>query len=329
MTLIRSKIIGTGSYLPEKVMTNEDWAKLVDTSDEWITSRTGIKERHFAADNEATSDLITFAAERAIEDAGIGKDDIDLIICGTISPDTAYPSTGNWVQKKLGIGPIPSFDLSAACSGFLYGLIVADSLIKTGVAKNVVVAGSEIMSRIIDKEDRNTCVLFGDGAGAVVLTATTEDNGGILSTYWGADGNLGDLLMQPAGGSAMPATIQTVTDKKHTVHMKGNEVFKHAVKRMQEAAMKALELAGISSDDVALYIPHQANIRIIDATIRRAGIPREKTYINIDKIANVSAGTIPIALDQAIKEGRLKEGDHLLMSSFGAGFTWGGIVVKM
>lgn len=329
MTRIRSKIIGTGSYLPEKVMTNEDWAKLVDTSDEWITTRTGIKERHFAADNEATSDLVTIAAERAIKDAGIVKDDIDLIICGTISPDTAYPSTGNWVQKKLGLGPIPSFDLSAACSGFLYGLIVADSMIKTGVVKNVIVVGSEIMSRIMDKDDRNTCVLFGDGAGAVVLTATDETNGGILSTYWGADGNLGDLLMQPAGGSAMPATIETVTSKKHTVHMKGNEVFKHAVKRMQEAAMKALELAGVSSDEVALYIPHQANIRIIDATIKRAGIPREKTYINIDKIANVSSATIPIALDQAMKEGRLKGGEYLLMSSFGAGFTWGGIVVKM
>jgi 3-oxoacyl-[acyl-carrier-protein] synthase-3 len=308
-------------------MTNADWEKLVDTTDEWITTRTGIKERHFAADNEATSDLVAKAAARAIEDAGIDKDDIDIIIVGTISPDTPYPSTGNWVQKKLGMRTIPSFDLSAACSGFLYGLIAADSFIKSGLAKTVLVAAAEIMTRIMDWEDRNTCVLFGDGCGAAVLKATEEDIG-ILSTYWGADGNLGDLLMQPAGGSAMPATHETVEQKKHCVHMKGNEVFKHAVLRMQESAMQALELANLTGDDIALYIPHQANIRIIDACIKRAGIPREKTMFNIDKTANVSGATIPIALDKARKEGRLKQGDYLLMSSFGGGFTWGGIVVK-
>lgn len=322
-------ILGTGSYLPEKVMTNDDWAKLVDTSDEWISTRTGIKERHFAADDEATSDLITKAAELAIEDAGIDKDDIDLIIVGTISGDTAYPSTANWVQKKLGLKPIPSFDVGAACSGFLYGLTLADSLIKTGTAKTILVAGSEIMSRIINWEDRNTCVLFGDGAGAVIVRGSEDQSKGILSTYWGADGNLGDLLQQPAGGSAIPATEESVANKLHTVHMKGNEVFKHAVLRMQEAAMEALNRAGLTGEDIDLYIPHQANMRIIEATIRRAGIPLEKTFVNIDKIANVSAGTIPIALDQAKRQGRLKPGDILLMSAFGAGFTWGGIVVKM
>lgn len=327
--MIRSKIIGTGSYLPEKVMTNADWEKLVDTTDEWITTRTGIKERHFAAEHEASSDLAAQAATRAIEDAGIDKNDIDVIIVCTISPDNNYPSTGNWVQKKLGMRTVPSFDLSAACSGFLYGTIVADSFIKSGIAKTVLVVAVEIMTRVMNWEDRNTCVLFGDGSGAAVLTATEEENVGILSTYWGADGNLGDLLMQPAGGSAMPATVETVQQKKHCVHMKGNEVFKHAVLRMQESAMKALELAGLEGEDISLYIPHQANVRIIDATIKRAGIPRERTMINIDKIANVSGATIPIALDQARKEGRLKQGDYLLMSSFGAGFTWGGIVVKM
>ncbi|MCP5107768.1 MAG: ketoacyl-ACP synthase III [bacterium] len=326
--MINTILLGTGSYLPEKVMTNDDWAKLVDTSDEWITSRTGIKERHFAADNQACSDLVTEAAKRAIEDANIDKDDIDLIIVATVGSDHNYPSTANWTQKKLGLGPIPSFDISAGCSGFLYGMIMADSFLKSGTAKHVLVVGAEVMSRIINWEDRNTCVLFGDGAGAAVF-GPGGNGKGIRSTYWGADGNLGDLLIQPAGGSAMPASEETVAKKLHSVHMKGNEVFKHAVLRMQEAAMKALELAGMSGEDIDLYIPHQANVRIIDATIKRAGIPREKTFINIEKIANVSAATIPIALDQARKEGRLKEGDTLLMSAFGAGFTWSGIVIKI
>ncbi|MCU0287393.1 MAG: ketoacyl-ACP synthase III [Acidobacteria bacterium] len=321
-------ILGTGSYLPGKVMTNDDWAKLVDTSDEWISSRSGIKERHFAGENEACSDLVMEASKIAIADAGIDKDYIDLIIVGTVSADNAYPSTGNWTQKKLGIKPVPSFDISAGCSGFLYGLIIANTFVKSGMARHVLVAGAEVMSRIINWEDRNTCVLFGDGAGAVILGAS-ETEPGILSTYWGADGSLGDLLIQPAGGSAIPASMDSVTNKLHTVHMKGNEVYKHAVLRMQESAMKAIELANLTSDDIDLYIPHQANIRIIDATIKRAGIPLEKTFINIDKIANISGGTIPIALDQARKQGRLKKGNNLLMSAFGAGFTWAGVAIKM
>lgn len=325
--MIRTEILGTGSYLPEKVVTNKDWEKMVDTSDEWITTRTGIKERHFAAKDQATSDLVVEASKKAIEDAKINKEDIDLIIVGTISSDNAYPSTANWVQKKLGIKPIPSFDISAACSGFLYGLIVADSFIKSGTAKKVLVAGAEIMTRIMNWEDRNTCVLFGDGSGAVVLGPTEEDKG-ILSTYWGADGNLGDLLKQPAGGSAMPATHETVDKKLHTIYMEGNKIFKHAVLKMQEAAIKALELANLTGNDVDLYIPHQANIRIIEATIERAKIPLEKTFINIDKIANISSATIPIGLDQAKKAGRIKPGDNVLMSAFGGGLTWAGIVVK-
>ncbi len=308
-------------------MTNADWAKIVDTSDEWITSRTGIKERHFAAEDQSTSDLIAIAANRAIEEAQIDKNDIDLIIVGTITPDNAYPSTGNWVQRKLGINPIPSFDISAGCSGFLYGLITANSFIQSGTAKTVLVAAAEVMSRVINWEDRNTCVLFGDGAGAAVLTAT-EEKKGILSTYWGADGNLGELLMQPAGGSAMPASEETVAKNLHSVRMKGNEVYKHAVLRMQEASVKAIERAGITNEDVDLFIPHQANLRIIDATIKRAGIPKEKTFINIHKTANISGATIPIAMDQARKSGRLNPGDTLLMSAFGAGFTWGGVVVQ-
>jgi 3-oxoacyl-[acyl-carrier-protein] synthase-3 len=326
--VIRSVIKGTGSYLPKKIVTNEDWAKLVDTSDEWISTRTGIKERHFAAPDQATSDLITEAAKGAIADAGIKKEDIDLIVIGTISGDTPYPSTGNWVQKKMGLKPIPSFDVGAACSGFLYSLIVADSFIKTGVAKTILVAGAEIMTTIMDTEDRATCVLFGDGAGAIILSAENGGDRGVLSTYWGADGNLGDLLIQPAGGSAMPATIETVEKKLHTVHMKGNEVFKHAVLRMQEAAIHAIERANLTSEDIDLFIPHQANKRIIDATIRRAKIPEEKTFVNIDKIANISSATIPIALDQARKQGRIKPGANVLMSAFGAGFTWAGAVIR-
>jgi 3-oxoacyl-[acyl-carrier-protein] synthase-3 len=325
--LIRSKIIGTGHFLPAKVMTNHDWAERVDTTDEWIVARTGIKERHLASDSEATSDLVCQAAIRALDAAQIDKNSLDLIVVGTISGDTAYPSTANWVQKKLGIKPIPSFDVGAACSGFLYGLILANSLIKTGVVKRALVAGAEIMTKIMNWEDRNTCVLFGDGAGAVVLEAVEGDSG-IISTCWGADGNLGELLYQPAGGSAIPASMESVQKKLHTVHMKGNEVFKHAVLRMQESAIKAIKLAGLTSNDIALYIPHQANIRIIKATIRRARIPLEKTYINIDKIANISSATIPIALDQAFRKNRIKPGDNVLMSAFGAGFTWAGAVVR-
>ncbi len=324
---MNTSIIGTGHYLPQRVLTNADWEKMVDTSDEWITTRTGIKERHIAADYEATSDLCLHASKAALKDAGISPEEIDLIIVGTISPDNPYPSTACWLQKKLGLKDIPAFDIAAACSGFLYGLGMADSLIKNGMAKTILLVGAEIMTRIMNWEDRNTCVLFGDGAGAAILRATEEQKG-ILSFYWGADGSLGDLLMQPAGGSAMPASQETVEKKLHTVHMKGNEVFKHAVVRMQEAAIKAIELAGLQSSDIDLFIPHQANIRIIEATIKRANIPLEKTFINIDKIANISAATIPIALSQARESGRIKQGNNVLLSAFGAGFTWAGAVIR-
>ena len=308
-------------------MINDDWAKLVDTTDEWITTRTGIKERHFAAPEQATSDLVIEASQKALEDAGVDKDEIDVIIVGTVSADNAYPSTGNWVQKKLGMKTIPSFDISAGCSSFLYSLILGDSLIKSGIAKTILVSSAEIMSRIINWADRNTCVLFGDGAGAAVLQAS-DGEAGILSSYWGADGNLGDLLVQPAGGSAMPASRETVEDNLHTVQMKGNEVFKHAVRRMQESAVNAVKRANLTSKDIDLFIPHQANLRIIEATIKRAKIPLEKTYISIAKTANMSGATIPVALDWARREGRIKPGSNVLTSAFGAGFTWAGMVIK-
>lgn len=325
---MRSKIIGTGSYLPERVITNGDWEQLINTSNEWIIKRTGIRERHFAAPGESTSDMITRAARSAIEDAGINKNEIEVIIVGTLSPDHAFPSTGNCVQKKLDLEAIPSFDLSAACSGFLYGLIVADSLIKSGVVKIAMVAGAEVMSRILNWEDRSTCILFGDGAGVAILKDTENENEGILSSYWSADGRLGNLLIQPAGGSVLPASEKTVAEKLHTVHMKGNEVYKHAVARMEDASMKAIELANMTIDDIDLFIPHQANYRIIESTIKRVHIPLEKTYINVDKTANMSGASIPVALDEARRAGRIKPGYNVLMTSFGAGLTWCGMVLK-
>lgn len=320
-------ILGTGHYLPEKVMTNEDWAKLVDTSDEWITSRTGIKKRHFAADDQATSDLVVAAARSAINRAGITTKDIDMVLVCTISPDNPYPSTGNWVQKKLGLRTIPSMDISAGCSGFIYGLITAMSHIRSGLAKYILVAGAETMSRVINWQDRSTCVLFGDGAGAAVLGPVPQGKG-ILSSYWGSDGSLGDLLIQPAGGSAMPASEKTVRENLHTVHMAGNSIYRHAVLKMQESALKALEIAGMQGSDVDLFIPHQANLRIIEATIKRAEIPLEKTFINIHETANISAATIPIALDQAVAAGRISDESLVLMAAFGAGFTWASALVR-
>ena len=323
---MKARIVGTGSYLPEKIRTNYDLEKMVDTNDEWIRSRTGIEQRHVAREDQAASDLAYEAGKRAIEDAKIDKDDIDMILVATISGDNNYPSTANWLQKKLGIKPIPSMDVAAGCSGYLYTMIIADSFIKSGLAKNILVVGVELMTKVMNWEDRNTCVLFGDGAGATVLSATTEDVG-IRGTHWSADGNLGELLVQPAGGSAMPASEKTVRENLHTIHMKGNEVFRHAVTRMAEAAQIALEKSNITSEDVDLFIPHQANIRIIDSTIKRAKIPREKTFVNIDKTANMSSATIPVALDQAIKAGRLKRGDTLLTAAFGAGLTWAAVVI--
>jgi len=325
--LKRTKIIGTGSYLPEKILTNFDLEKMVDTTDEWIKTRTGIEERHIVGDNEASSDLVVNASKRAMEMASITAQDIDAIVIGTISPDTIFPSTGCWVGSKLGIPGVPALDVSAACSGFLYALIVADSLIKAGTASRVLVAGVEILTRITDWDDRSSCVLFGDGAGVVILEAS-DDDFGILSSYWGADGTLGDLLIQPAGGSRMPASHETVDKHLHTIQMKGNEVFKHAVKKMALAAGKALELAGIKPEEIALFIPHQANIRIINATIKRFGIPREKTMVTIDKIGNISSATIPISLDWAVREPRIKKGDLILLDAFGGGFTWASALIR-
>ncbi len=321
------KIIATGSYLPEKILTNDDLSKMVDTNDEWITQRTGIKNRHIADKNQATSDLGVIAAKRCFETYGIEPETIDAIIFATVTPDKLFPSTAIYVQKSLGILNVPAFDISAACSGFIYGLSVAGGLINSTSMKRILVFGGETLSKVTNWEDRSTCVLFGDGVGVAVVEESFDESG-IISVYIGADGNMEYLLHQPAGGSRNPATFETVEKKLHTIHMAGNEVYKFAVNTMQMAAEKALELAKITSQDIKWFIPHQANIRIIDTTAKYLKVPKEKVFVNIDKTANTSAGSIPIALDQMNREGLLKKGDLILIDAFGAGFTWGAAVIR-
>jgi 3-oxoacyl-[acyl-carrier-protein] synthase-3 len=322
------KITGTGSYLPKKVLTNFDLEKMVDTSDEWITTRTGIKERHIASEDEATSDLASKAAKKALDMAGAQPKEIDALIVATVTPDTFFPATACWVQKKLGIKPtVPAFDISAACSGYLYGLILSAGMIETGVASKILLCASETLSKITNWDDRSTCVLFGDGAGCSVIEKS-DGNSGLLSYVWGADGKLGKLLIQEAGGSRMPATKETVDKKLHTVSMQGNEVYKHAVTKMKKAAIESLKKANLTGEDVDVYVPHQANIRIIEATIKRAGIPMDKTVVTIDKTGNMSAATIPVGIDWAVRDGRLNRGDILLSTAFGGGFTWGAAVLR-
>ena len=323
----RIKILGTGMYVPEKILTNEDLEKMVDTSDEWITTRTGIKERRITAPNETTADMAVLAGQRAIKDAGLKVKDIDLIIVATSTPDTIFPSTATWVQKGLKADNTPAFDLSAGCTGFLYGMIVAEGLILSGISRRVLLIGAECLTKITNWKDRNTCVLFGDGAAGVVLEKS-NDQSGMLSSYWKADGNLGELLIMPGGGVMKPASHETVEQDLHYLHMKGNEVFKHAVKQMGEAALMALKKAGIKREDIDYLIPHQANIRIIQATGRRLKLPEEKVFSNIHKYGNMSVATIPIGLHELKEEGKLKKGTDIVMVAFGAGFTWAAVVYR-
>ena len=320
-------IIGLGKYLPEKCLTNKDLEKMVDTTDEWIVGRTGIRERRIAREDEATSDMAVIAAKRAIEDAKLTPEQIDLIIVATITPDMFFPSTACVVQSKLGINRIPAFDISVACSGFIYGIAIANQFIKSGVYKHILMIAAEKMSSVTDWTDRSTCVLMGDGAGAAVLGEVEE--GGILSIHLGADGSKGNLLQMPAGGSKTPATASTVEKRMHFLKMEGNILFKHAVRVMAEAALKATESLGLKGDDINLVIPHQANIRILNAVAKRMGIdPKKKLYLNIDKYGNMSAASSAVALTEAVKEGRVKKGDIILLDAFGAGLTWGAIVIK-
>lgn len=319
--------MGSGFYVPDKILTNADLEKMVDTSDEWIMSRTGIKERRIVSDDQATSDLSIEASRIALDNAGLKVKDIDLIIVATSSPDTIFPSTGCWVQKGLGAGYIPAFDISAGCTGWLYGMILAESLILSGAHKRILLIGSEVLTKLTNMKDRNTCVLFGDAAAAVVLEES-DDESGMLSSYWRADGSLGNLLWLPAGGTRIPASAESVAQNLHYLHMKGNDVFKHAVKRMGEAALEALKSAGLNKEDIDYLIPHQANIRIIDATGRRLKVPSEKVYTNIHKYGNVSVASIPIGLHELWEEGRLKKGSIVLMVAFGAGFTWAAVAYR-
>lgn len=321
-------ISGTGSYVPEKVLTNNDLSEFLDTSDEWIFERSGIRRRHIAADGEAASDMALRASRNALEMAGIDASQIDLVVVTTVNPDMAFPSTACLLQAKLGIrNNIPCFDLSAACSGFVYGVEVATRMMQSGMYKNALVVSSEKMSSIVDWQDRSTCVLFGDGAGAVVLCASDAENIGIVGTVLGADGSDTAMLCMPAGGSLLPTSAETVEKRLHFVRMDGREVFKHAVKIMQEKALEVLDRCGVSSEQVSLLIPHQANTRIIQSVAKRLNIPSEKVYVNIENYANTSSASIPIALDEAMRGGRIKRGDYVLFVSFGAGLTWGATLV--
>ena len=319
--------MGIGSDAPTDLLTNEDLEKLVDTSDEWIVERTGIKTRRIADEKTTTRTLATNASRRALERAGVDPGDVDLIVVGTATPDMLFPSTACLVQSDLGAENAAAFDLAAACTGFIYGLNVAAGLIRNGSHETALVIGAETLTKIVDFEDRTTCVLFGDGAGAAVVRPV-NDGKGILSTRIHSDGRLGDMLKLPAGGSLHPASAETVANRMHFIRMNGNNVFKSAVKSMADTVRKGLEDAGVSADDVDLFVPHQANMRIVEATAKKLGFPMDRVYVNVDRYGNTSAASIPIAIDEAQREGRVKEGDLVAMVAFGAGFTWGSAIVR-
>ena len=322
-----SKIAGTGFAVPDKILTNQDLEKIVDTSDEWITSRTGIKTRHIVSDDVENSDLCVEASKKALDEAGVRNEDIDVIIVATVTGDVNFPATACYVQEKLGAVNAAAFDVMAACSGFIYGLNIGNGLFIANNVQNVIVIGSETLTRITNWEDRNTCVLFGDGAGAAVLQPSTGDKG-ILATYMKSDGRLSYLLMNPGHNPIKEYFDHEGKKMLPVINMQGREVFKYAVRSMEEAMYKVLERGNVSINDVDLLITHQANIRIIDTLAERTGINREKVYINVDRYGNTSAASVPIALDEARKKGLLPEGSLCLMTVFGGGFTWGAVLVR-
>lgn len=322
-----ASIIGTGSYAPDRVMTNADLEKLVDTSDEWIRTRTGIRERRIAGPEEPTSELAAKAARAAMENAGVAPEEIDLILCTTVTPDMFFPNTACFVQTKIGAVNAVCFDLSAACSGFLFGVETARRYIETGACNTVLVIGADKLSGIVDWADRNTCVLFGDGAGAAILRHR-EGSGGILSTRMGSNGNLADILYIPGGGSAHPATAPDAAEHPSNIRMNGRETYKHAVTAMVSASQQALADAGVSPAEVACFIPHQANLRIIEAIADRLEISLDRFMINLDRYGNTSAAAVAIALDEANRTGRFKRGEKILMVVFGGGLTWAATVVE-
>jgi 3-oxoacyl-[acyl-carrier-protein] synthase III len=330
------KIAGTGHFLPEKIMTNADFEKILDTTDEWITQRVGIKERRVVGDsNLSTSDLATSAAKAAMEDAGINAEDIDAIIIATVTPDMAFPSTAIFVQKNLGAVNAAVFDISAACTGWIYAMTIAEGMIALGKFKNILVIGAEFLTSLADMTDRGTAVLFGDGAGAVVVQPADGERG-MMGSYIKSNGDLAELLWSYGGGSRVNKKVtdqdimtdENGNDKRSKIRMEGNKVYKYAVRAMIESAEKVMEDAGITEKDIDLLIPHQANLRIIDAIAERLNMPDERVVRNLQYLGNSSAATIPIAIDQARKDGRIKKGDVVLVAAFGGGFTWGGLVIK-
>ncbi len=320
-------ISGIGSFIPEKILTNDDLSKIVDTSNEWIISRTGIQERHIADEFTATSDLATQAAIKAMEDANVDPKEIDLIILATATPDHFFPATAAIVQKNIGAVNAAAFDMSVGCSGFVYAMVTGANFIATGIYNKVLVIGAETLSKIVNWNDRNTCVLFGDGAGAAILEPCDESFG-ILASELGSDGANGECLIMPAGGSRMPATAKTVEENLHTIKMDGKEVFKFAVRVMDKSTTRVLEKAGLKKEDIDYFIPHQANIRIIDAGLKKLELSKDKTMLNLNKYGNISSASIPVALDELSKSKRLKKGDNLLLVAFGAGLSWASVVMR-
>lgn len=321
-------ILGTGSYVPEKILTNFDLEKIVDTTDEWIYTRTGIKERRIAKDNEATSDMAAEAAKKALDGARIKPSDISLIIVATATPDYQFPSTACIVQNKIGAKNAPAFDLAAACSGFIYAIETARQFALSEKYNKVLVIGAEKMSSVIDWTDRNICVLLGDGAGACVI-GQTDDDSGILDTYLSADGAYSNLISLPAGGSAMPSTLETVNQKLHFMKMEGREVYKHAVTILSSACLDTLKACSLTIADIDWIVPHQANIRIVEAAASRLKIPMNKVYTNLERYGNMSSASIPVALDEGIRDGSIKKGQKILLIAFGAGLTWASSIIKL
>ena len=326
---MRAVINGVGSAVPSRIMTNHDFEAILDTSDEWITKRTGVKNRHLVSEGECSSTLATEAANKALVNAGLKPNDLDLIICATVSPDMPFPATACFVQDTLGAKDVPAFDISAACSGFIYGLSIGSQFIETGKYKRILVIGVDSLSRICDYTDRGSCILFGDAAGAVVLEGSQDQTKGIEYTVLHTDGSGWDFIHVPAGGSLNPATEQTVRDKLHYVKMRGRDVYKFAVEKMQWLLGDCMEKCNLSVNDVDLVIPHQVNIRIIESAVQKYNFPMEKVYVNIDRYGNTSAASIPLALSEAVAEGKASPGSTVVMVAFGAGLTWAGAVVKM
>jgi 3-oxoacyl-[acyl-carrier-protein] synthase III len=322
----RVSITGIGSFAPQRVMTNEELAKIVDTSDEWIVERTGIRERRVAGPDEAMSDISLPAAKGALDQAGVDPATLDLVIVATVTPDMAFPSTGAILADRLGAKDAAAYDLSAGCTGFVYALAQAHGMVSAGLSERALVVGGDVLSRIVDWEDRSTCVLFGDGAGAVVLERVA--GGGFLGFELGADGSGGPQLYMPAGGSRAPATAETVAGRQHYAKMNGREVFKFATRVLVDSAEKVLERCGVPVDEVDVYVPHQANVRIIDHARRKLGIAEERTVVNVDRFGNTSSGSIPLALGDAEADGRLREGELVLMTGMGAGLTWGSALIE-